>query len=238
MGGKARTGKRIVQAILDDTLHRERWFEPFMGGGNVLEHAAPHFGRSVGMDAHQDLVLMWQAVTDGWVPPEATETMYRELRNSEPSALRGYIGFVPSFGGKWFGGYSGDHNHPTRGPDPFWKVGRRSIVRQAGVFAAHGVRFRCRLFGEYTPRPGTVVYCDPPYAGTTGYSTGEFDYPVFYKTLAQWASNGCSVYVSEYAVPDGVDATVIWQHERQSALKSDDNSRKAVEKLFRIGGGR
>ena len=58
MGGKAKIARRVVEAILNDTPERDRWFEPFVGGGNVMEHAAPHFGRSVGMDAHPDLIML------------------------------------------------------------------------------------------------------------------------------------------------------------------------------------
>lgn len=180
MGGKAKIARRVVEAILADTTRRNRWLEPFVGGGNVLEHAAPHFGRSVGMDAHPDLILMWQAVTDGWSPPDLTKDRYQELRSYPPSPERGYAGFGASFGGKWFGGYGVS---PRDGE--VWRASQRALARQAAVFTAHGVRFRCRLFGEYTPPPGTVVYCDPPVRRDDRLQHGEFRLPVLLHDVGQ-----------------------------------------------------
>jgi DNA adenine methylase len=230
MGGKAKIARRVAQAVLDDTPYRKNWFEPFVGGGNVLEHAAPHFTRSVAMDAHPDLILMWQAVSAGHLPPEfVSREQYEELRRAEPSALRGFAGFGASFGGKWFGGYaSGDGRN-------YAAESARSVTRQGAVFQDRGVTFRHGLFGSLTPPPGTVVYCDPPYAGTTGYSTGDFDHGLFYKTLAQWASDGCAVYVSEYTAPEDVPYTVIWSSEKSMSLRQTGQHDTATEKLFRIG---
>ena len=229
MGGKTRIAKRLVQAIIDDGAPTDRWFEPFVGGGNVMEHAAPVFGQCFGMDAHPDLIMMWHAATAGWRPEEITREMYKDLRNAEPSPLRGFVGFGASFGGKWFGGYgySSSVGH-------LWKISARTVNRQATVFQKHDVKFRRGMFGEYTPPAGTTVYCDPPYANTTGYTTGGFDHEAFYATLSQWAVNGVRVYVSEYTTPDSVPFEVIWQREKHMTLSKGSNDRVAVEKLFRI----
>lgn len=229
MGGKAKIARRIVAAIMDDTPARERWFEPFVGGGNVIEHAAPHFGRCVGMDAHPDLIMMWQAIADGWLPPDLTRERYAELKGAEPSAERGYAGFGASFGGKWFGGYGVS---PRDGE--VWRATQRTLARQGGVFQRYDVRFRLSLFGDHTPPPGTAVYCDPPYIGTTGYSTGGFDHDAFYKTLIEW-SELRPVYVSEYFVPDWVPSQIIWEREKRNVLSADENQRVVMERLYRIG---
>lgn len=229
MGGKARIARRVVRAIVDDGAPTDRWFEPFVGGGNVMEHAAPVFGKCFGTDAHLDLIMMWRAVRDGWRPGDVTRELYAELRNSEPSALRGFVGFGASFGGKWFGGYG----YSPRDGD-LWKVSARTVARQASVFQAYDVRFGQSLFGDYTPPAGTTVYCDPPYANTTGYSTGGFDHRSFYRTLSEWTRNGVRVYVSEYTTPVEVPFEVIWSHEKKMPLSKGSNDRVASEKLFRI----
>lgn len=229
MGGKARIAKRVVNAIIRDGAPTDSWFEPFVGGGNVMEHAATRFGSCIGMDAHQDLMLMWQAATSGWRPEAVTRESYREIKSAKPSAQRGFVGFGASFGGKWFGGYG----YSARDGD-LWKVSVRTLGRQAEVFQSSGVQFFQGLFGEYTPAPGTVVYCDPPYVGTTGYSTGGFDHAFFYRTVQAWAAAGCWVYVSEYTAPTDVDHEVIWAHEKTMTLDRESNNRVAVEKLFRI----
>lgn len=222
--------RRIVAAILADTDARDVWYEPFVGGGNVMEHAAPHFARCAGTDAHPDLIMMWRHVTAGGAVPEfVSREEYQALRHAEPSWLRGYVGFGASFGGKWFGGYGVS---PRDGE--VCRVSFRSVTRQGEVFSARGVKFSCGPFGRFVPPPGAVVYCDPPYAGTTAYSsTGTFDYRLFYDTLQRWARTR-SVYVSEYAVPGDVPVKMIWERERRNALRRDDNRRVAVERLFRI----
>jgi len=238
MGGKAKIARRLVAAILDDTANRLNWFEPFVGGGNVLEQAAPHFTRSVAMDAHEDLILMWSAVNGGWGPPEfVSKDLYAELRHAAPSALRGYAGFAASFGGKWFGGYAAGHVRPGE-RQTIAAGSRRVVLRQSSVIRANSVVFRHGPFGSLTPPAGTVVYCDPPYAGTTRYNgMAPFDHALFYKTLGIWADSGRDVYVSEYAIPDEVPHLILWSGEqRNGSLKKTANSRVTVEKLFKITG--
>lgn len=46
-----------------------------------------------------------------------------------------------------------------------------------------------------------LIYCDPPYAGTTSYgATGAFDYPRFYTKVREWSCY-TDVFVSEYRMP-------------------------------------
>jgi len=236
MGGKAIIARQLVGAILQDTDQRAVWYEPFVGGGNVMERAAPHFARSVGTDVHPDLIMMWEHVTAGRVIPEfVSREDYQRLRNEPSSWLRGLVGFGASFGGKWFGGYADTQPYKDERAGLSRVEGAiRVINRQAGVFRTHGVRFRCSPFGVITPPTGSVVYCDPPYAGTTAYrSTGSLDYAVFYSTLRLWARDR-SVYVSEYAVPDDVPVKVIWERDKRNILKKGDNHRVVLERLFRI----
>ena len=227
MGGKARIAARIVQAIVADGAPTEMWWEPFVGGGNVMEYAAPVFQRCAGSDAHPDLIAMWQAAVQGWRPPEITREMYQRLRKEPPSALRGFAGFGASFGGKWFGGYGVS---PQNGE--MWRRSARTLDRQAGVFERHGVGFFRADFGACVPPPGTTVYCDPPYQGTTKYADG-LDYAVFYGALIEW-SKTCNVYVSEYAIPGGVPAVEVWSRDKRVTLKAGDNDAIAVERLWRI----
>lgn len=236
MGGKAMIARHIVAAILADTPERGAWFEPFVGGGNVLERAAPHFDRSIAMDAHEDLMLLWQAVKAGWEPPPfVSREHYQVLRHAEPSALRGFAGFGASFGGKWFGGYAVsrvDKKHPVAEE---CRTAHKIVIRQGRIFRQHDVSFAHGHFGARTPEPGSVVYCDPPYQGTTGYSTAEFDHGAYYKTLSVWADSGCHVYASEYAIPDEVPHERIWSRERKSPLQGSDNRKSVTENLYRIG---
>ena len=106
MGGKSRISKELSEVILSHTDKRDVYIEPFVGGGAMAEKMSAHFAKVILNDLHEDLMLMWDAVLNkGWIPPtEVSFEEYQELRNAEPSALRGFVGFSCSFGGKWFGG--------------------------------------------------------------------------------------------------------------------------------------
>src|SRR5208337_2924620 len=105
LGGKATIGEDICRAIRAHSRKRAVLVEPFLGGGNSYKFLAPFFQEVRIGDIHADLILMWQAVAAGWVPPHSvTEAQYRQLKHAEPSALRGFVGFGCSFSGKWFGG--------------------------------------------------------------------------------------------------------------------------------------
>jgi DNA adenine methylase len=235
MGGKAKIAKHIVSAIMTDTEARDRWVEPFVGGANVIEHAAPHFRQARGYDLHPDLILLWKHVASGGALPETvTREMYAAHRHAEPSWLRGVIGFGASFGGKWFGGYGAQkidarHRHETVYPGS-----RSTLLRQGAVFASHpDIRFERSDYVHVNPAPGSVVYCDPPYLGTTAYASGAFDHRRFYQVIQSWAAD-CFVYVSEYQILPGVAHRMIWERERRTSLKKDVNAEVRLEKLFRI----
>lgn len=228
MGGKGRQAKHVVAAILADTDLRGVWYEPFCGSCFVTAEAAPHFVRLVAADAHPDLIMMWLGLQSGWVPPDSvTREEYAALRHAEPSALRAFVGFGCSFGGKWFGGYASNN----RGDD-FVGAARRGCLLKSSLMGGK-TEFYNIPFGTTTPPPGTVVYCDPPYAGTTGYATGAFDHGSFYATLREWAVS-CPVYVSEYTDPIGAPFREVWRRAHAGSLKRGENARPIIERLFRI----
>ncbi len=46
-----------------------------------------------------------------------------------------------------------------------------------------------------------VIYCDPPYANTTGYASGDFDHAELYDYAEHLARQGYKVFISEYWMP-------------------------------------
>jgi len=96
------------------------------------------------------------------------------------------------------------------------------------------------LWGDFlavSPIGGIVVYCDPPYANTTGYKGAPpFDHAVFWRRAVEWARAGAVVYVSEYRAPDGI-ADVVWERSvartvgRKVAAGSPD---APTERLFKV----
>lgn len=230
MGGKARIAKKLADTMLSMTTERTYYLEPFMGGAYVLAQMAPHFSAPAAGDTVEDLVLFWQAVQAGWLPPERiTRDEYAELAISAPSPLRAFAGFGCSFGGKWFAGYAAQKVDP-RHPHGHTSVGSRksTVSKVAGiqnVFISQGD------YRQWKPGPGTVVYCDPPYAGTTTYGAADtWDPHVFWATMRQWVATGATVFVSEYTAPE--DWHCIWQKDQRASLAADTNVGTVTEKLF------
>lgn len=207
--------EQLAGVMLAPLNRRARYVEPFVGAGSVFTVMAPHFARAEAGDVHEDLMLMYRALLDGWEPPDTvTEDEYRELRDAPPSALRAVAGFGCSFGGKWFGGYArdrkGGRSHPAEA--------QRSLLRRAVVLRTlPAVSFHHRTYDAWDIGPGDVVYCDPPYTGTTGYrGTPTFDHAQFWDTCRKWHELGASVFVSEFTAPD--DWRAVWSLERAIAV--------------------
>lgn len=200
VGGKFRQRRDFVPAILAHTPNRDRYLEPFVGGGSMLEKMAPHFEEVRASDTHEDLILMWQALLQGWTPPSSiTEEEWRALKGAKPSPERGFVGFACSFGAKWFGGYAREKGFT---PETFPGRGARSVKALVAGLPTD-TQFLLRDYRWWEPQPGTVVYCDPPYAARgVEYSTsGGFDHDSFWSVMDAWSEGGAHVYVSEFHAP-------------------------------------
>jgi DNA adenine methylase len=235
VGGKARIAKWIrdhIVAIADEYRGMSlTYVEPFVGSGAVLEQIvrSRRFSRVVANDVHPDLIRMWHALSrEGWTPPKwVSKEEHARLKNSEvPGPLRGYAGFCCSFGGSFFSTH--EHRLGRRG-NGIERVGQdgewRSVTRRAKAF--RNVELLNTDYGEVLIPPASIVYCDPPYIGTTGYSVGEFDHIRFWRTMDQWVARGAIVFVSEYVGPWSVlDEITI--HSKLAHSFGD----KRLERLF------
>ena len=239
MGGKSRIAKRIRNRLI--THGATRYVEPFVGGGAVLTAVAGDFQFILAADAHNDLIDMYRAIQDGtFTPPETvTEEEYQSLKASDPSPLRTFAAFGASFGGKEWGGYARmtttTRNGKPRAPEDYARYSRNSLIRsaKAGMFDDHVV-FRASSVFELDLPEGltdTVIYCDPPYSGTTMYKTGEFDAAKAWDLYREWSRRGAHVYVSEYAGPDEL---LVDSFTPKGTLHKDRNADSIVEKLFYI----
>lgn len=226
MGSKARHAKHILPIILADRAEGQWYVEPFVGGANVIDKVD---GPRIGADLNPYVVALWQAVVDGWVPPDVvTEGEYAALRaEKRVDALTAFAGFACSYGAKFFGGYA--RGKSTKGD---WRnyadeAKRAMLKTQAGIL---GVHFVNASYDQLEIPPNSIVYCDPPYAGTTGYATGAFDHAAFWQWCRDKVSVGHKVFVSEYTAPD--DWVCVWSKGVNNTLVKDTGSKKGVERLF------
>jgi len=223
MGSKNRIAKYILPIMLAERNPDQWWVEPFVGGANMIDKVE---GKRIGSDNHKHLVALHKALQSGWIPPtEVEKEMYYEIKSNQEKysdELIGFVGFLCSFGGKWWGGYAANKKG-----DNYADRGSRVLTKQAKSF--NGIDFRCCSYLELDIPPNSLIYCDPPYEGTTAYKGG-FDHEVFWQWCREKTSEGHIVFVSEYNSP--TDFECVKEIEHKTIL--DKNSQyKRVEKLFR-----
>lgn len=221
MGSKNKIAKHLLP-ILERARGDRYWVEPFCGGCNLLDKVQ---GPRIANDSNKYLIALWQELQRGYVPPNiVTKEMYREIRlhkNEYPDYLVGFVGFLCSFGGKWFGGYAADskgNNYAERGS--------RVMVKQSKKLK--DVIFSCGRYENMLIPDNSLIYCDPPYAGTTKYKDA-FDHVAFWKWCDEKVKEGHTVFVSEYNAPQ--DWKCVLEIEHKTIL--DKNSQYVrIEKLF------
>ncbi len=81
---------------------------------------------------------------------------------------------------------------------------------------------------------GALVYCDPPYKGTTGYgAVGEFDSNEFWSVMRQWSRHN-KVYISEYQAP--FDFTCVLEIPTKLDIRNAAGEKEPrLERLFTFG---
>jgi DNA adenine methylase len=221
LGGKFRIAAALAGEVNRIAAGRPVW-EPFCGGLNV---SARLRGRGLASDVDAPLIALYRAIRSGWDPPvELSEGEYRDARNlPDDNPLKAFAGYGCSFGGKWFGGYArgGVGRNYASGS-------RKRLLSDVRSLMHRGCRIACLDFLAIEPRPTRfLIYCDPPYRGTTGYKR-PFDHELFDRRVAKW-SNFTTVLVSEYSFPTGRE---VWSCERRLELQS--NNRERIERLFQV----
>lgn len=215
--------------ILVDRKAGQYFVEPFCGGCNV---AAEVSGNRIANDYNQYLIAMFEGLVSGKKYPEHIE---RELYNDVRDCFRagsdkydlgfiGWVGFMASYRGKFFGGYSGttigsNGEHKDRVSEAVRSV-TRQVPRLRGVEFCSGDYKNLRIPDE------SIIYCDPPYMNTTGYSDG-INHDEFWQWCRERVYDGHKVYISEYQVPD--DFIKIWEKPILNCLNPN---KKATERLF------
>ena len=227
MGSKNRIAKHILPIILKDRKEGQWYVEPFVGGANSIDKVT---GNRLGSDTNMYLIRAIESIRDSLheLPKdntEFTEKMYKELRNSDNQIHKGYLGFALSYSGKWLGGWCRDG------------AGKRDYVREAYRNAENqssSLQNLHLITADYKTLDipdNSIIYCDPPYAKTTGHKSGDFNHKDFFQWCREKAQEGHTVFVSEYNAPD--DFECVWEKEVNSSLTKNTGAKKATEKLFR-----
>ena len=231
MGSKNRIAKHILPIMLAEAEKHNitTWVEPFVGGGNMIDKVPDTFHR-IGADLNPHTIAAMLDIRDfpNSLPDTVTEEEYKSLKGTPPSPITSWIRFVCSVGGKFENGYARDKTERN-----YAQEGKSNALKQSLKIQTAEFLF-CSYLDLTENITNSVIYCDPPYQGTTGYKTGAFNHEEFFNWCRLMKSRGNIVFVSEYNAPD--DFEVVWQGEIKTNFSSTRKAatHNAVEKLFKV----
>lgn len=230
MGSKSRIFNKFSNIILEGRTD-EIYVEPFAGGCNSIDKVS---GGRIANDANSKLIAMWELLMQGWQPGKYSRDEYEAARNGSISFADGEVGWIAfncSYGGKYWGGFAGETRTKIGTVRDYQAEAIKNVLKQ--VESLRGVQFYNCDYSEVPIPNGSIIYCDPPYRGTTGYSSG-FDHDTFWEWCREM-SKSCKVFISEYSAPE--DFECIWSVAVKSSLSANGNSGgsvESVERLFRL----
>lgn len=231
VGGKSRIAKpisTIINSAFTEEEKRKRDFVSLFCGGGAIEAKIEGFKSLTCNDIHPYLIAMFQEWQAGRkFPDEISEEEYAYIRThkDEDKALTGLVGFGCSFGGKFFGGYG----RSGYGRSCLSET-RRSLTKEFDG-SLQNARFICQDYREVYLPEHCVIYCDPPYKGTTHYRGVErFDSEAFWNYMRKISAEHV-VFISELNAPD--DFVAIWEKPFLRQIdRNKDNQFISMEKLF------
>lgn len=238
MGGKDKLAQYFLPLILKGRRSGQWFVEPFCGGCNVTVKVT---GNRIANDSNKYVVALFESVRDGWMPPDYVSFGdYQKIRkspNSYAPELVGFVGLACVFAGKFLGTYARNDKGFSRRKSTrnyttanYAQNSKRLLISQ--VEGLKGVVFSSVDYQRLIIPKDSIVYCDPPYTGVSGYgdAAGRFDSVEFWA----WVRNLSMyhrVYVSEYVAPK--DFKCVWSMKRSENF---DSGRKGatvkLEKIF------
>jgi len=230
VGSKNRHAKDIISVMQKDIDICHKYVEPFVGGGNLFDKV--NHDNKYGYDINKYVIALLKSVRDygDWFR-DVTEEDYKHVRENKDSysdAIVGFVGFCCSYSGKFFGGFA--RGNDSKGiPRNYALESKRNLEKQISGLSKGELQvasYDTLSFGK-----GVVIYCDPPYKGTTKYKDG-INYDEFYNWCRKQRERGAVVYVSEYNMPDDFDC--VWGKGVNSSLTKNTGSKKNTERLFKL----
>ncbi len=229
MGSKSRIAKHILPIILKNRKPEQFYVEPFFGGGNSMQHVT---GNRLAGEANFFISAMWNKLIGGWTPEVINNKQYNNIKNTDACVgdyMVGWVATACSYSGKWFGGFAGKVE--TKGglrdyqAEAFANV-KKQLPKLKGVNVV-GCSYEKLIIPE-----NSVIYSDPPYAGTTQYKD-VFNSDDHWQWCRDKRKQGHMVFISEYSAPE--DFICVWEQEVKSSLSANGksgSSKKSIEILF------
>lgn len=248
MGSKRRIANQILPVILAGRKPGQTYVEPFCGGCNTLELVT---GKRIAGDIHPELIAMYKALQKGWLPPKRiTEEEYKRIMINGSPELKGYAGFTHSFGAKYGSTYRRQTDNRINSKFSTGELVRGRKLKghynnqsyngeqSFGMIMKHikgllGVKFYNCSYHELEIPEQSIIYCDPPYEGTSTYEVKKFYSSNFWVWVENMIGEGHTVFVSEYTAPEHFKC--VWEQEVKTHLNSHRGKAfSVVEKLFTL----
>lgn len=229
MGSKSRISKYIVPIIQKyiDENGIKTYIEPFVGGANVIDKV--RCDTRIGVDNNEYLIALYKSLQNGWNirSVDMSKELYQSVKDNKdchPKQVVALAGLLATYNAKWFGGYAGTIVTKTGVVRNYYDEAVRNITKQVPLIK--DVEFKRDTYSNLNP-VNSVVYCDPPYFGTTEYKD-KIDYDDYWNWVRKISTNNI-VLCSEYNAPE--DFECVWSMETTITLNHSDRS-NATEKLF------
>jgi DNA adenine methylase len=235
MGSKAKIAGEILPYIHSYIMvnNIDTYIEPFMGGCNMIDKV--QCTNRLAYDKNRYLVALFQYLQNGGeLPEDVSRAQYADCR-AHYNADDGYypdwylaaVGFLAGFNGRFYDGCYANPGYDGEAYRDYYQEAKRNILEQ--MKGLTDVKFATADYKTLHPH-NSLIYADPPYAGTKGYLTitKEFNHKEFWDIMREWSKDNI-VLISEENAPDDFD--ILWEAEVSRTIRAIDKS-KATEKLF------
>jgi DNA adenine methylase len=229
MGSKNRIAKHILPIMLKEAEKHNitQWVEPFVGGANMIDKVPNTFTR-IGADLNPHTIEALIAIRDlvDELPDSVSEAEYKAMKGLPPEPISSWVRIACSYGGIFESKLAADKTSDRN----YVQEAIRNAKKQSPLLKGVGL-VNCS-YDEIVLTKPSLIYCDPPYQGTSGYKTGSFNHEVFFHWCVQKKQEGHVVFVSEYNAP----FECVWQGEIKTNFASSrkEATHVAVEKLFLV----
>jgi DNA adenine methylase len=233
VGGKAKGCEHIMEVLNDRKYDNKPYLEPFVGYGHILRRVKNKSSYRVS-DANELVVSLLSGIQEKKGKyPTITRAEYYKLKAKEGDVTfrRAIAAFCYSYNGKEWGGYTERSVCGKRESYPDERKRYYDMLRLNDVFMR--TKIERKDYKGINPK-GCIIYCDPPYANTTGYSS-EFDTSEFWEVMRKWSSTN-DVFISEYNAP--ADFKCIAKRKKHQSLNGKGSGVVKNEKLYKYRGKR
>ena len=232
-GGKNRSGKRIA-TILNEIIEDKNiknYVELFVGSGGVFKHISCenkiiNDKEPLIMEFHKHIASGGKIELEYEDYYEDLEPIYNEFKKGNygvtPPGVVGYVAYQCSFGGMKFQTFAREKLEKGRKTD-YFKGGLSSLLKKQNY---KNTKILNLDFRDVQIPKNSLIYCDPPYKSTNGYSV-EFD-NVFFENYINELSKDNIVIISEYSKLENTD--IYYSFEFTRGMRSGENKENVTVK--------